>query len=58
MKYRNTRTGRIIDVNSEMRGAWVAVEPEKPAKVETAKAAPKASAKKKTATKKTGGKKK
>ena len=58
MKYKNTLTGRIIDVNSEMRGAWVAVEPEKPEKVEKAKAAPKTPAKKKTTTKKTGGKKK
>ena len=45
MKYRNTKTGVIIDVQSELKGAWEPVEdpaPEKPAKK----------------TKKTGGKKK
>ena len=46
MKYRNKNTGVIIDVNSEMKGAWEPVEK-----------AP-APFKKQATTKKTGGKKK
>ena len=46
MKYRNKNTGVIIDVNSEMKGAWEPVE-KAPAPI-----------KKQATTKKTGGKKK
>jgi len=38
MKYRNTKTGVIIDVPSELKGAWEPVkapEPKKPEKKKT-----------------------
>ncbi len=45
MLYKNTKTGRIVDVESEVGGSWVpVVAPTKPA--EPAKKAPKKSAKK------------
>ena len=32
MKYRNTKTGAVIDVNAELSGNWMPVEAEKKAK--------------------------
>jgi len=32
MKYRNTKTGTVIDVNAELSGNWMPVEAEKKAK--------------------------
>lgn len=32
MKYQNTKTGAVIDVSSEIKGNWIKVESEKPAK--------------------------
>lgn len=47
MKYRNTVTGAIIDVNSEMKGVWEPVEKPEPVKEAPKKAPKKTEAKKK-----------
>lgn len=44
MKYRNVKTGAVIDVNAELGGNWMPVEPKK--KAETSPAPKKKSAKK------------
>lgn len=36
MKYKNTETGAIVDVRSELSGAWVPVEEEPKKQKETA----------------------
>lgn len=45
MKYKNKKTGVVIDVQSELRGAWEPVE--EPKKAEPAPAKPKNKTKKK-----------
>lgn len=36
MLYKNTKTGVVIDVKSELAGAWVPVEKKQPAKKKSA----------------------
>ena len=40
MRYRNAKTGAIINVDSQLGGLWVPVDAKKPVKAESAPTAP------------------